>query len=151
MPLASAFVQSCADGVLGMLNLCGMVVLFSSLMGILQSGGAQSMFENLLTGCGVSKAAASSILPILFEVTGGCNRAANAGASYELMAFAIGWGGLCVHFQVYSAVGELPSNGCCLHCSACCRARFARASRMVSFSFTIPSRSRTLFPTYKRA
>ena len=108
MPLASAFVQSCADGVLGMLNLCGMVVLFSSLMGILQSGGAQSMFENLLTGCGVSKAAATSILPILFEVTGGCNRAANAGASYELMAFAIGWGGLCVHFQVYSAVGELP-------------------------------------------
>ena len=108
MPFADAFVQSCADGVLGILNLCGMVVLFSSLMGILQSGGAQSLFESLLTSCGVSREAASSILPILFEVTGGCNKAASAGASYELMAFAIGWGGLSVHFQVYSAVGELP-------------------------------------------
>lgn len=108
LPLSSAFVQSCADGVLGILNLCGMVVLFSALMGILQNGGAQSLFEQALSACGVPQAAASSILPILLEVTGGCNKAAAANASPELLAFAIGWGGICVHFQVYSAVGELP-------------------------------------------
>ena len=110
MPLTNALVTSCGDSTLGILQLCGMVVLFSALLGILQSAGGTSLFEKLLTVCGIHSAAASSVLPILLEVTGGCFAAIKTGAPVALLAFAIGWGGICVHFQIYATLGALKVN-----------------------------------------
>lgn len=110
MPLTNALVTSCGDSTLGILQLCGMVVLFSALLGILQNAGGTSFFEKLLTACGASSAVASSVLPILLEVTGGCFAAIKAGAPVALLAFAIGWGGICVHFQIYATLGTLKIN-----------------------------------------
>lgn len=102
-----ALVQSCSDGAAGIINMCAMVVLFSALLGIINSLGISRLITDILLLCGMSSSAAHSLFPVLWEVTGGCNICADSGASVILFAFAIGWGGICVHFQVFSILGGL--------------------------------------------
>lgn len=108
--ISEALVKACGDAVSGMLNLCGMVVLFSAAIGILQDLRIEQYFENALTFSGIDRSIAKSILPCLLEVTGGCNTACASNAPLELIAFAIGFGGFCVHMQVYCAVGNIGLN-----------------------------------------
>lgn len=105
--LSTALVESTADSTVGMINMCAFVVLFSSLLSIINQSGVSDAVTGLLLNIGVPESAAKSFLPILFEVTGGCFNAANAGASPELISFALGWAGACVHFQISSSLGTL--------------------------------------------
>lgn len=105
--LSSALVESCNDGVMGIIGLCGLVVLFSTLFGMAKGIGLDTAFTSLLMSLGVKENIASSVLPVLWEVTKGSNQACSAGAPVYLLAFALGWGGICVHFQVYAQVGSL--------------------------------------------
>lgn len=101
---STALVDSTSDSAAGMLSMCAFVILFSALISILQQSGAGDKLTALLVGCGVSPAAAGSLLSILLEVTGGCSTAARAGASPALISFALGWAGVCVHFQIAASL-----------------------------------------------
>ena len=105
--LSAALVESTADSTVGMINMCAFVVLFSSLLSIINQSGVSDAVTGFLLNIGVSESAAKSFLPILLEVTGGCFNAANAGASPELISFALGWAGACVHFQISSSLETL--------------------------------------------
>ncbi|GHU82383.1 hypothetical protein AGMMS50284_4160 [Clostridia bacterium] len=107
LPVSTALVQSCADGVQGLLSMCGLVVLFSAMFGILNNIGADKLVEEALLFFCADKAAATSVFSVLWEVTKGCSVACKNGAPIFLTAFAIGWGGVCVHFQVYAVVERL--------------------------------------------
>lgn len=102
--LSSALVDSSSDSAKGMMNMCAFVVLFSSLICLIQESSIGEMLTRLLVGLGVSERAAGALLPILLEVTGGCANAAEAGASPQLISFALGWAGACVHFQISSSL-----------------------------------------------
>lgn len=106
-PFSYALVQSCGDGAAGIINMCAMVVLFSALLGIINSVGLSELITDILLFCGLSKPTAHSLFPVLWEVTSGCDICADTGAGVILFAFAIGWGGVCVHFQVFSVLGGL--------------------------------------------
>ena len=101
---STALVYSTSDSAAGMLSMCAFVILFSALISILQESGAGEALTLLLTRCGVPPAAAQSLLYILLEVTGGCSEAARAGASPALISFALGWAGVCVHFQIAASL-----------------------------------------------
>ncbi len=101
---STALVDSTSDSASGMLSMCAFVILFSALISILRESGAGEALTLLLTKCGVPPAAARSLLSILLEVTGGCSEAARAGASPTLISFALGWAGVCVHFQIAASL-----------------------------------------------
>lgn len=101
MSFSSALVQATLDSSKGMLTICAFVLLFSSLTGILKAV--------------VPGSATKDFLLILLEVCSAVNELAKR-APVELIAFAVGFGGLCVHFQIYSSLRELNVNRLLFFC-----------------------------------
>lgn len=91
-PIGNSLVKAVADGSKGMLAICSFVVIYSAFAGILNAVLADGLFKNSLL--------------CLFEVCSAVNVMSKS-CPIEAVAFASGFGGLCVHFQIYSALGEL--------------------------------------------
>ncbi len=83
---AQALIDSAADAAYSTLMMCCFVILFAVLMNLLR------LF--------VTDPALSAALSSLLEITGGCADLARLGVPLWGIAFALGWGGVCVHFQV---------------------------------------------------
>lgn len=105
---ADALVESTADSTSGMLNMCAFVILFSTLLSLLRESGFAQVITQALLFLGVPSSAADSLIPILLEVTNGCTLAAQNGASPAFLSFALGWAGICVHFQIFTSLNGLP-------------------------------------------
>lgn len=90
-----ALVKSVLDGARGMFAICAFVVLFSAFTEIFCSHitdeNIQEPFLILTEVCG-AVTTVSKDLPI------------------EVVAFSAGFGGLCVHFQIFSALGDIKVN-----------------------------------------
>ncbi len=90
---ARAFISSAADAAYSTLMMCCFVILFAVLMNLLR------LF--------VKDPVLSATLSALLEITGGCADLARIGAPLWVFAFALGWGGLCVHFQVMACTENI--------------------------------------------
>ncbi len=108
--LSVCIVESTQSGVESMLALCGMVILFSCVFGILEDVQVVAYVEWILEALSLPMSISQSIISVLWEVTKGCNSCFNQGCPLWLMSFALGWGGICVHFQIYAiaSVLEIP-------------------------------------------
>ena len=93
---AQAVVDSTISGIYSMINMCGMVILFSAILGVI--GYLLKDYGNIFLYC-----------EILLEVTNASTDTAENG-NILLLAFATGFGGVCVHFQVFQALGEIEIN-----------------------------------------
>ncbi|MBR1731306.1 MAG: hypothetical protein IJ725_02595, partial [Ruminococcus sp.] len=89
----SALTEAVISATYGMLEMCGMVVIFSAII---------SVTERLSGDMRV-------YLSILLEVTTACNTLSENN-SVLLIAFAVGFGGLCVHFQIFTALKNVNFN-----------------------------------------
>lgn len=90
-----ALVKSVLDGAKGMFAICAFVVLFSAFTEIFCSHITDENIQKpflILTEVCNAVTAVSKDLPI------------------ELVAFSAGFGGLCVHFQIFSALGDIKVN-----------------------------------------
>ena len=90
-----ALVKSVLDGAKGMFAICAFVVLFSAFTEIFCSHITDENIQKpflILTEVCSAVTAVSKDLPI------------------ELVAFSAGFGGLCVHFQIFSALGDIKVN-----------------------------------------
>lgn len=105
--LTHVIVASCAESCSGIINMCAFVVLFAAFVEILNVSGIQNMISNILQMFGLKKNVAISALPLLLEVMGGCKTGASNGINPELISFAICWGGICVHFQLFTALQNI--------------------------------------------
>lgn len=105
--ISNALVQSTADSTAGMLNMCAFVVLFSSVLTMATDSGLSFAITKGLISLGVPQSVANSLLYVLLEVTGGCTQAAKYSASPAFLSFALGWAGICVHFQISASLGGL--------------------------------------------
>ncbi len=74
-------------------GMCAMVVMFCALTEVM---------DTVIPDRGVCDIASA-----ILEITNGCSRTCGRTPLY-LTAFFVGFGGLSVHFQIFSAVGELP-------------------------------------------
>ena len=112
MPPAAAFVESVATACRTMLTMCGFIVLFASLMSLIDASGFTHWFQtaaqNLFHVEGNAKSFAdivACILPGLLEVSSGSIEAARAGAAAPLMlGMTLGWASLSVHCQVAASL-----------------------------------------------
>lgn len=101
LPLGNAVVESALDSAKGVLNICVFVVLFSAFCGIMDGIIADGIFKNCIL--------------CLLEVCAAINTCAK-NCPIEMIAFASGFGGLCVHFQIYSALGKIKINRLSFFC-----------------------------------
>lgn len=93
VPFTSAITKSVISSAYGMLEMCGMVVAFSAVIGILEKFLADAVVY----------------LSVVLEVTTACNLLAGNNSVF-LIAFASGFGGLCVHFQIFTALKNIKIN-----------------------------------------
>lgn len=87
-----ALVKSVLDGAKGMFAICAFVVLFSAFTEIFRSHIAN---ENI------------QVPFLIFTEVCGAVTAVSKTLPIEIVAFAAGFGGLCVHFQIFSALGDI--------------------------------------------
>lgn len=95
LPFSTALVEAAADSSKGMLGICSFVILFSAYTAI---------FGEIINDDLTKK-----LIFCLLEVCSAVNNISQ-NSSVELVAFAIGFGGLCVHFQIFSALGDVKIN-----------------------------------------
>jgi len=105
--VGSALIPSTSDAAHGMIGMCTFVVLFAILLSLLRASGLAQLFCTALLRLGVPPSTSACLLSVLLEVTGGCYDVTSLGASFALLSFAIGWGGICVHFQILSSVTKI--------------------------------------------
>ncbi|QAT50172.1 sporulation protein [Caproiciproducens sp. NJN-50] len=91
--VSQALILSAADAARAIISMCCFVILFAALMNLVR------MF--------CTDPARSAAVSALLEVTGGCSDLARLGVPPWAVSAAIGWGGICVHFQVLSTLTEL--------------------------------------------
>lgn len=96
---APSFIISCKNACTATVNLCALVVLFSSFNAVISS--TFDISDNSVAGL---------IIKSVLEVTDGCNSLATHQAPIYLVSLAIGWSGLCVHFQIFSSAESVKIN-----------------------------------------
>ena len=101
------FVLSCSDAAASVLSLASMVVVFAVVLEISKQSGLSGLICGGLQFLGMDYTEAAAVLPAALEVTAGCKTVTETGGSLWLLAFAVGFGGLCVHFQIFSILGGL--------------------------------------------
>lgn len=95
LDFSEAMTKSAADGAKGIIEMCSMVILFN----VFISFGEIIIKDEMLL----------KIFYIFTEVTTACNKLAG-NTSAVFLAFAVGFGGLCVHFQIFQALGNIKIN-----------------------------------------
>ncbi len=105
--IITSIVDSCADCCGGMLNMCAFVVLFSAFLAVLECSNVLGAISSLINAAGFEKNAADAVTPLLLEVMNGCKYACEGAVSPLIIAFGICWGGICVHFQLFTALNRI--------------------------------------------
>ncbi len=106
-PLSNAIVTSTESGINGIFSLCGMVIIFSSFLGLCDDLHITDYIIRLMGAFGISENIGQSIISLFWEVTRGCSMCCDLSAPLWLCSFALGWGGICVHFQIYSLTDNI--------------------------------------------
>ena len=102
---SECIVNAAAQTSSAMLTVCVFVVLFSALRELLAASGAAQRICHILTSVGVPDELANAALPVLLEVTSGSISASEAGL--PTLAFALGFGGISVHMQIFGLCRRL--------------------------------------------
>lgn len=93
-PAGTSLILSVSDAVRSILSACAFVVLFGTVSELLNT----FLPEGNLSAC----------LTAFLEVTQGCGKLAQNGFPLWVLALTIGWGGLSVHFQIFSLLKPSP-------------------------------------------
>lgn len=107
-PNDDIFVSSALDSARSMMSVCTFVVLFGAIGGILSAAKLNHGISCILKTIKVPDTLADSAVSMLLEVSSGCIQASKV--SIEAVAFVLGFGGLSVHFQIFSILKELGVN-----------------------------------------
>jgi len=101
------FICSCSDGAVSVINLVSLVVFFSMFLSVAEETGLSGLLYSLLKMLGADHSLADCAFPIISEVTTACNRICQGGCPLSMLSLAAGFGGLCVHFQIFALLGDM--------------------------------------------
>ena len=110
LPVADGFVAGVTDSARSILYICGFVVLFSTVISLLNSAGffpgAAAAIGRILPAPGGDPLFYQKALVGLFEVSNGCAAAVSVKGMPALLLISgcLSWSGLSVQFQVMSAI-----------------------------------------------
>lgn len=103
--LTNSLVGSISDGCAGIVTVSAWVIFFGSVCALLSQSGART------------------VIMCILEVTGGCFAVGNI--SLPVIASVLGFGGLCVHCQIFSLASRISIKPLLFFCSRVLNAVFA--------------------------
>lgn len=113
--IGEAFLASVRQAVSSVLSVCGFVICFCVLSGLLESFGVWDAAAGVLTALfRIDVPDARALLIGLIELSSGIGALRGlppTGARFVLAAFLCGWGGLSVHLQSLAVLGETELDG----------------------------------------
>ena len=115
IPLAEALVASIRQAVTGVLSVCGFIVCFCVLSGLLDTLGLLDTAAALLSRAfGAARQDMRALLIGMLELSGGIGALRGlplTPSRFTLCAFLCGWGGLSVQFQTMAVLAETDLDG----------------------------------------
>ncbi|MBQ7473888.1 MAG: sporulation protein [Oscillospiraceae bacterium] len=109
-PFSAAFVVAIRQSVSAVLSVCGFVVCFCVLAGLMESLGVFGAAAEMISGLfHADKSSVHAFLTGLLELGSGIGRLRGlppSAALFSLAAFLTGWGGLSVQFQTSAVLSE---------------------------------------------
>ncbi len=102
------FTDAVRDGISAMVSMCGFVVVFSTLLAVLQVSGIFRTAVSLLTACGFTVPDAGALFMYLAEVTEGVEHSVYWHLPLTVTAFGLGFAGVCIHLQLFSFFQRKP-------------------------------------------
>ena len=106
--LISNIVLSVSDGAYSIIGMTAMIVIFTMAETVIRSSGIYDMAAQLLISVGADGRFASFLMPAFMEVTGGCQAVIDNSLPLWCFSLCTGFGGLCVHMQIFDILGKLP-------------------------------------------
>ncbi len=104
--LTGAFISSVTDAAGSVISLTAMVAIFGGFIRVCDASGVNGSISTALRFLGADIPFADNFFYILTEVTRASSSIAEGGCPLWLFAFAVGFGGLCVHFQIFAVLGD---------------------------------------------
>ena len=107
--LLDAFILSCSDSAVSVLQLTALVAVFSLFLEALEQTRINRLITSAAGFAGIDAVFSGALVYSLMEVTTACQKICSGGALW-MLSFAAGFGGLCVHTQIFSVLGEMKIN-----------------------------------------
>lgn len=111
----SALIDSVRQAAQSILSVCGFIVCFCVIIGLMDTGGYFSLFAGrLATLTGLELHAARALVSGVLELGSGIGAMRGLSPSPVNLAIAagiVGWGGVSVHFQTYAVLAESDIKG----------------------------------------
>jgi len=115
LPFAQAFTETVKDAVISVLNVCGYVVCFTVLVGLLDADGFFSLIIGHLSHMsGAELHWVRAFLTGILEMGSGTGQMQGLNLlpiNLALAAFLVGWGGISVHFQTMAQIADTDLKG----------------------------------------
>ncbi len=108
--IGDSFILACSDAAGSVLGLTAMVAAFNMIISVCSELGIPKLLGGLIGLLSGDEYIADKAFVILTEVTSACNEAVNSGCPLWVISLAVGFGGLCVHFQIFSILGNIKIN-----------------------------------------
>ena len=110
LSISDALIFSSVKAYQNMFSICTLVILFSSILEIIQNSRINTFFLEMLRSIGIHSNIAQSIIPLLLEMTRGSFTSVKFHISLPLFSFFLAFGGLCVHMQIFAITKNFPIN-----------------------------------------
>ena len=105
--IAGSFIESVTDAAGSVIGMAAMVAVFGAFIQVCDASGLSGFISGTLRFFGADISLAENGFYILAEVTRASSSIAESGCPLWVFAFAVGSGGLCVHFQILAILGDI--------------------------------------------
>ena len=106
--ISNAIVKSAYITSKAIVDMCTLILVFNLVISIIKTFDFNLIFRNLNFPFNYKEFI--GIVSSVFEVTAGCFYCSKNHLSFYIICFAIGWGGLCTHFQIMSILKNVKFN-----------------------------------------
>lgn len=108
MSLSDAFITSVSDGSSAALSMCALVLVFSMMIEVISGTGSFYLISRILEALSAPYWLSNAFLPAIMEISLGSRMLSESCAPLWVLAFAAGFGGICVHFQIFAMLSDVP-------------------------------------------
>ena len=99
----SCLIESARDGADSIIIMTALILFFTMVLGVVSR-----MILYFTAKTNIDPDIVSAVVSSFAEVTGGCQAVKNAGLPLWYFSACVGFGGICVHFQIFGILSDIP-------------------------------------------
>ncbi len=108
--ICHSLICSCSDAAYSVIELTALVVVFTIAVKITEQSKVNHIVLEWINALGANDRLTEMILPVFLEVTGACRKICSGGFQPWVLSLAVGFGGLCVHLQIFHILRNIKIN-----------------------------------------